>query len=293
MLKLEFKDHRKPGIWLVESTFKIGSSPRNHLVLTDDGISEFHAEIRLEDGHSYLSDLKSFKGTFVNGQKITERFQLRAGDAVSIGGVEFELIESQSQSARKTAAGAKADWTLMALTGEHKGKTFPMHGSVTIGRSSQSDISINDEHMSRRHAEVSLKNGVLRIIDLNSSNGTRVNGVKITDQVLKPGDKISFDQVTFLVTGPANAPDVAVPDDDDEVTVFRGVASMPKAPATPRPVASSSATVQSTARTSSASAAPVTEHGNDEGSSKLPMIVVGVIVVIILAGAGLFMAGAF
>lgn len=291
MLKLEFKDHRKPGIWLVESTFKIGSSPRNHLVLTDDGISEFHAEICLEDGHSYLSDLKSFKGTYVNGQKIAERFQLRAGDAVTIGSVEFELVESQSQSARKTATGAKADWTLMALTGEHKGKTFPMHGSVTIGRSSQSDISINDEHMSRRHAEVSLKNGVLRIIDLNSSNGTRVNGVKITDQVLKPGDKISFDQVTFLVTGPANAADAALPDDDDEVTVFRGVAAIPKAPATPRPAASQSSSAQASARPASASSAQAGD--SDGGSTKLPMIVVGVIVVIILAGGGLFMAGVF
>ena len=281
MLKLEFMDQRQPGIWLVESEFRIGSEGRNHLVLADEGVSDNHAVIRLEDGHAYLSDLKSFKGTSVNGQKITERFQLRAGDHVAIGSVEFELVESQSSNARNVGAKVKSDWTLMALSGEHKGRTFPMNGVITIGRSANCEIVINNEHLSRRHAELNLKNGLLRIIDLNSSNGTKVNGVKITDQPLKPGDKISFEDVVFLVTGPA-VDLSSLPEEDDEATVFRTIAPMPKAPPKPRPAAPKA--------TASAAAVETQVSAPEPKSSMLPMVVGGILVLALVI-IGLVMSG--
>ncbi|MCG8317344.1 MAG: FHA domain-containing protein [Pseudomonadales bacterium] len=239
MLKLEFKDQRQPGVWLVESTFNIGSDPKSHLVLDDSSVSEKHASIQMDGSHLYLSDLNSFKGTYVNGQKVSERFQLRPGDLIKVGDVELEITDPKMRTGATTAGvKAKTDWTITALSGELKGKAIALHGTMVLGRSEKCDVVINDEHMSRRHAEVNLRDGVLRIIDLNSSNGTRVNSVKITEQVLKPGDKINFDQLVFLVAGPQNFVEADIDADEEEATVFR-VAAIPKAKPKPVPVASS------------------------------------------------------
>lgn len=235
MLKIQFKDRRQPAVWLVESVFTLGSGGKNNLIIDDDGVSEVHAEIRKEGDHLYLADLRSFGGTFVNGSRITERFQLRAGDRITLGKVELEIIDPKTAGASPAAGPAapavKSEWSLTALGGELKGKSFPLHGIVALGRSNKCDIHINDEYMSRRHAELSIKGGVLRIIDLDSSNGTFVNGQKVAEKALKPGDRIAFDQNIFLVVGPSNVKVVDDDDDAEEATVFRAAPASMAAPA--------------------------------------------------------------
>ncbi|OUS25294.1 hypothetical protein A9Q99_22140 [Gammaproteobacteria bacterium 45_16_T64] len=283
MLKLEFKDRRQPGVWLVESVFAIGSGARNHLVIDESAIDENHAEIRLVDGQLYLHDLGSFKGTFVGGQKVTDNFQLRSGDVISLGGVELEISDPKTRPAAPTGAGkAKSDWSLMGIGGAIKGRTIMIHGSMTFGRSSKCDIIVEGEYMSRRHAELSLKGGGLRIVDLGSSNGTCVNNKKISEHQLKPGDKISFDKTVFLVAGPVGGSAADFLDDEEEATMFRAVAPMPKAPpprsVEPAPMASQNIEEHVSAASGTSSA------------GRGAMIVVGVVVVAIVAAVAGFMA---
>ena len=95
MLKIQFKDRRQPAVWLVESVFTLGSGGKNNLIIDEDGVSEVHAEIRKEGDHLYLADMRSFTGTFVNGNRIAERFQLRAGDRITLGKVEIEIVDQK------------------------------------------------------------------------------------------------------------------------------------------------------------------------------------------------------
>lgn len=277
MLKLQFKDQRQPAIWLVEARMTIGSGAKNHIVINESGIDELHAHISREGDNLYLSDSGSFGGTFVNGNRIGQHYQLRPGDSIRIGKVELDIIDPKTGTERPAAATPRIDWSLMAITGELKGKSIPIHGSLVFGRSSSCDIVINDAHMSRRHAEVTLKDGTLRLVDLKSSNGTCVNGKQVGEQLLKPGDKISFDQVSFLVAGPAQATAAAPPEDDeDEATVFRA-ASIPRRPqaAVAKPVVPPPS-AQVEAKVSAAPAA-----GN-----KMPLVIgVAVIVLVVVAGA--------
>ena len=280
MLKLQFKDQRQPAVWLVESVMTIGSGAKNHVVINESGIDELHARLSKDGENVYLSDNGSFGGTFVNGNKIGQHYQLRPGDKIRVGKVELEIIDPKSGGEKPVSATApRADWSLMAITGELKGKSIPIHGTLVFGRSSSCDIVINDAHMSRRHAEVNLKDGILRLVDLKSSNGTCVNGKNVGEQILKPGDKISFDQVTFLVAGPANAKVDLPQDDDDESTVFRAApiprrpqsaAAKPAAPVAPSPSPKVEAKV---------SAAP--------SGSKMPMIIgIAAVVLVIVAAVG-------
>lgn len=285
MLKLQFKDQRQPAIWLVESVMTIGSGPKNHVLIQESGIDELHARINKEGENLYLSDNGSHGGTFVNGTKIGQHFQLRSGDSIRIGKVELQIIDPKSGEEKPAASKSpRTDWSLIAISGELKGTSIPVHGTLVFGRSSSCDIVINDAHMSRRHAEVNLRDGILRLVDLKSSNGTCVNGKNIGEQILRPGDKISFDQVTFLVAGPTNAKvEQPADDDDEERTVFRAA----PIPRRPQPAPGSAATKP--APVVPAKPAPAKNGANNlsSDSSKLPMLIgVAAVLLVILAAGG-------
>ncbi|MBI3983402.1 MAG: FHA domain-containing protein [Gemmatimonadetes bacterium] len=82
--------------------------------------------------------------------------------------------------------------------------------SIVVGRAVTSDLPIYDPTVSRRHAEVVLRNGSVSVRDLGSSNGTFINGTQITDQaVAQDGDTVTFGKVAFRVrevTPPAMKP---------------------------------------------------------------------------------------
>ena len=64
--------------------------------------------------------------------------------------------------------------------------------SITIGRASDNMIVIDDASVSNRHALLELSGETYRLKDLESTNGTKVNGVPITDTVLRFEDRIRF-----------------------------------------------------------------------------------------------------
>ncbi len=61
---------------------------------------------------------------------------------------------------------------------------------ITIGRLPESTIVVNDPNASRRHAEIRRSGNDVVVVDLNSTNGTRVNGATIRERVLNDGDQI-------------------------------------------------------------------------------------------------------
>lgn len=76
----------------------------------------------------------------------------------------------------------------------------------TIGRELTCDMAIGDQTVSRWHADLSMGPGGWRLADLGSTNGTRLNGWRITAPVhVRPGDLVSFGLATFVL---AQAPPV-------------------------------------------------------------------------------------
>lgn len=71
---------------------------------------------------------------------------------------------------------------------------------VTIGRGDEADICIRDTWSSRIHCRLSVRDNQLHVQDLGSSNGTLVNGSRMTDSPLQSGDQITIGITTFRVT---------------------------------------------------------------------------------------------
>ena len=63
---------------------------------------------------------------------------------------------------------------------------------VTIGRMPDSVITLEDPNVSRNHAEIRPQGGGFVIADLGSTNGTKINGVKVSERVLQDGDELTF-----------------------------------------------------------------------------------------------------
>ncbi len=76
---------------------------------------------------------------------------------------------------------------------------------IRIGRRLENNLVLDDPRVSRTHAELRAINGRYVLFDLNSTGGTYVNGVKITQSVVYPGDVISLAGVN-LVYGQKNPP---------------------------------------------------------------------------------------
>ncbi len=94
-----------------------------------------------------------------------------------------------------------AQYQLVMHSGPTPGKTFLLEGDVlTIGREASNPIAINDAEISRKHSQLVLQGGKYVLTDLGSTNGTFVNGQRLTGQhVLQPGEVISLgEQISLL-----------------------------------------------------------------------------------------------
>ena len=88
---------------------------------------------------------------------------------------------------------------------------------LVVGRAVTSDVPIYDPTISRRHAEIVLTESGVRVTDLGSSNGTFLNGAKITEAEAVANDVVTFGKVAFRVkevTAPLPRPQVVSPPAD-------------------------------------------------------------------------------
>ena len=100
-------------------------------------------------------------------------------------------------------------WKIQAITGELTGQEISIDRDMLVGRHQSADIVLQAGEISRKHAAFLLKDQALWLQDLNSSNGTFVNDVRIEHEtLLKEGDIIQFASLKFSVLEPAQAIDV-------------------------------------------------------------------------------------
>jgi two-component system, cell cycle response regulator len=77
---------------LEEEEFTIGRDVKNNIVVDLDNVSRRHAKIVTRQGKSYVSDLGSTNGTYLNDQEVLEETPLRSGDYVKVGGSIFKFL---------------------------------------------------------------------------------------------------------------------------------------------------------------------------------------------------------
>ncbi len=206
---------------LTAGSHTIGRTSGNQIYIADPTISKRHARITVQADGAFIEDLGSSNGTFINGKRISASTWLKPGDVLQVG-TTVTLNVSQPGASGSVAdlgptyipqqgpsrAAAVSNFSLVIQRGSQPGQTFSLvSGAQTIGRTSGNQIHIADSTISKQHASITVQPNGVFIQDLGSSNGTFVNGQRISSPTpLQGGDTVQVGTtVTFGVQGPGAA----------------------------------------------------------------------------------------
>ncbi len=185
-------------IALDRDEYILGRDPTVSIPLRDRKVSRQHARIFLKGSTYYIEDLGSVNGVLVGGAAIQSPRKLTPGVELDVGGFIITVMAER--------AGGQLTFTFTGRTPPFAGQEFLLpQGDLEVGRVDGNAIVIPDTSVSRRHAIVTVTDNAVEIRDLSSSNGTFVNGDRISNRTLSNGDLISFGNVEFefAVTGEA------------------------------------------------------------------------------------------
>ena len=107
---------------------------------------------------------------------------------------------------------------LIAIAGPLEGQVIPLDAELTVGRDRGNTLSIDDSVISRRHCVLECEGGSWRLRDLNSTNGTYVNGLPVQQRALEDGDQIQIGRSLFAFatrepSRPDSSPNMVALDD--------------------------------------------------------------------------------
>jgi hypothetical protein len=103
-------------------------------------------------------------------------------------------------------------FALKFISGKYQGGEFPLKGDkqIIIGRSSELDMVLVEDMVSRKHAKITIQGEKITIEDLGSTNGTFVNGEKVKSSRIKEGDRILIGtSILKLVKAGAGGPELS------------------------------------------------------------------------------------
>jgi len=142
----------------------VGRSPQNDIVINNNNVSSSHARFKISTNEIILEDVGSTNGTYINGEKITSQ-KVTANDTITFSKThtfDWKLLDELLKTGKPVKSG----------TGQRVHTKIKERDVITIGRSSDNDLVINNIKVSRKHAKLE-KSGIEWFIeDLGSSNGT-------------------------------------------------------------------------------------------------------------------------
>jgi hypothetical protein len=105
---------------------------------------------------------------------------------------------SEALAQRYQVPPTRRNW-LVGVTGPVAGQWFLVGDrTMTVGRSAQNFVQVEVPDVSRRHCQLRVENGALRVVDLRSRTGVFVNGERVRTGALRDGDKLEIGGVSFL-----------------------------------------------------------------------------------------------
>ena len=247
MWKLTIEDDQanRTVVPLARDEYSIGRGEDNTVRLTERNISRRHARIARETERWVVFDAGSYNGCYVNGARVNQRQDLAHGDLVQLGDYRLELVDEALEQpapgfdSKATVPAAPRSQALLGqpdrlvmLVGPTPGVEYPLNLSPrnVIGRGEECDISVNHPSVSRVHAEIqALGDGRYELVDRESANGIRVNGVELPRGLLDARDNIELGDVVFKFV-PAG--DVYVPgaDESQQISSLGGFEATPGEP---------------------------------------------------------------
>ena len=227
-LTLPDREPREFSYDFQQPVISMGRDPGNDIQVPLTTVSRRHARIFFEMGDYFLEDLSSTHGTEHNGRRVApgEKRLLRDGDQIKVMSfhIKFKttvgtmldrkpgekteaLARRMVQEVLASLGSNQADPpALRIMNGTDEGRRFELSEEateITIGRSPECDITLNDQNTSRRHCLIKRNWHGFTAQDLASKNGVLVNGQQIEGaRMLKDGDEVQVGGVKLIFIDP-------------------------------------------------------------------------------------------
>ena len=187
-----------------DRSYVLGRDPSADIPVPDSKISRAHLQISFVNKSWELKDLDSSNGSFLGDKKFQTQ-KLSKTVTIDLGGVGNKsfvftpLTSTTGTTVKERSPGQDNEATRMTkvsgdqyFPNESGPRRVRLQQKIRIGRSEECDWHIDDINVSRTHAEI-VQNamGGFEIVDLKSTNGTFLNGIRIKREILKTGDVIS------------------------------------------------------------------------------------------------------
>ena len=196
-------------------------------------------ELRFVDGWWYVRKLSSERPLHINGID-TDSARLNPDDLISIGGrffrITFQPPASESNvplqsldpdSRRPTVTNADVGFQLGLLVPCGGGPSVNLLKSrVVIGRSPACDLVINDRDVSSRHCTLELINGYWQVVDLESKNGTTVDGMAYRKKWILSGCILGLARKRFRLEYQPKGECPTLADDDEIIPPKRSLTEL-------------------------------------------------------------------
>lgn len=172
---------------------KIGRSLDNDCVIQNSNVSGHHAELILDDNEQQgtIRDLNSTNGTFVNNARVSQQ-RVSVNDVIRLGSEITSLRDIVGRCGKTKIRVGNAG-------GAAGGGPVAGGESYTIGRDNDCRIKLTPTDVSHHHALLYRNaQGDVVIEDTNSTNGTYVNGERVTSRKLQKGDRVTITRAYAL-----------------------------------------------------------------------------------------------
>lgn len=187
----------------------IGKSKSNDIVFPMPNVSRYHAVIAKKRKEWVITDTFSKTGVEVNGEKIDTSCVISDGDIITIGEIPLKFLcaealsaESKSQMRNEANELKKNNkniaYAVLVDVKTHR-PVYLRSKDVLIGRGDECDIQIKIDTVSSQHARIHLTSHGWALSDLNSHNGTKLNGRYISQpQLIFDEDLVTFGDRVFI-----------------------------------------------------------------------------------------------
>lgn len=189
-----------------------GNAEGNTVVLPARDVVPWHARVTVDARGAVLEIVDPGARAHVNARPVREKALLRSGDVLCLGKIAIALKADRDDeiltkvpaagSGRATAAAQPPKVVLRGVSGSHFGKTIPVNQTLLIGRAPECGLVIDEPRVAPRHASLEHAGDAIYLRGVDASASLFVDGIRVRDAIVHPGDQLSLENHHFIVEAP-------------------------------------------------------------------------------------------
>lgn len=197
-----------PPVELDKALMRIGADPGCEIYLPHPELAPVHALLHAEAQALWLEPAAAEDGhpVHVNGRRIAAAALLAAGDDIHLGTLALRVQSRAKPESARTEAARPLNFAgrvvLRVLSGAETGRAYPLVNSLCVGRSTLSEIRIDDPALAERQVLLQRQGNAILAKNLSPVLEMRVDGWVCTEALLQPGSQLAIEQHRFRLEAP-------------------------------------------------------------------------------------------